>query len=1160
MTAAPQFLGPDGVLRQDYQFTTTLATRFFTGTMDPDTVDMQVSLRGASFTSNPDWITFEGSTFIIPNPSVYPEGLTLFQGENKVQVKSVLSNGTTSGLASVTASLSTDKDLATSYSPPSGIYIEQQDNTVQVFVEGLSAGGAQGYHFYASTAPGGGLEGYYRINPTMVISGETTEDVRPLGTLSVDADIASLPGGSPAADPLYVRVRGTQTDRLGTLLQADFDESVEVPESASRVRMETTVQTVRDVVQFSFVHDRQATLSSINPAIPHSSLSAVPLEDPLYYVVTAVYYTDGVEIESPFSPEVAGAPLVVTPSVGAFPTVSRQQITDTVIGSIYRTHPQVRVEPGSVLRDTFIDPFSTEAQRIRFILQFLHDAQSFTTLLRIDDPGFTGVSVPVSQSAYKQGIKQAFYLSSDVDVQALIDNTFDKLASNVGVVRRGGTRARGEVTLSVSGQPSSSIPFPIGTGVLAGGTRFRTTSSTVISTTGQGRNYNPLTGKFFARAYVQADDIGSQGVVAAGQITALENNTVRVQVTNESPTFGGRDRESNRDLAIRSQGRLASVDSGTLQGYQHHAADQAGVLQAQVIEAGNPLMMRDRNPETGKHFGGKVDVWVRSTDDINEARATDTFAFGFETAEDIRFIPVGLLSDLRFRALDNRLSSSNPILELLDYPNAGLEFVNASQGYSFNITGATYPAYNEVQLSSVYNDPTQHTLTDIVFGAYRYRTSDRYVLTRQPPVAIISLVGASSGVVSPSVYGLYRASSPLVLGRSVRAADYLMVTSPLGAIPGGLLSPAVVAGESHVVLEGVEYLNNLGTNPYTVRVFNNDRTLEYYGPFNITGGVQDWRIVSGSETSPMGIALTETSRITQGQVVLVDYMHDENFVVEYTYTSVIGVTQNAVDANSHITADVLVKAAVRVPVDITATIVLRPRQTKNQVDSLVKSNLAQLFGVLALGDPLYESDVIRAIDQTDGVSHVVTPLVKLTRGDDAMVVREPILVNRVGGASKLDAWSSPSVHSYILADALDSVTDDAGGPSTAFRGVFQDEERLVHVETRPNSFGFPLRSSVGQAFIIGSEGIEILGYSDNATLQVQFPFATPEDLQQKRIQITANRVVVTVAPENHPSDYSYTVTYTVQGDTGTKSIDPGPVEYLVLGDLEFTYDQETGTR
>jgi hypothetical protein len=312
--------------------------------------------------------------------------------------------------------------------------------------------------------------------------------------------------------------------------------------------------------------------------------------------------------------------------------------------------------------------------------------------------------------------------------------------------------------------------------------------------------------------------------------------------------------------------------------------------------------------------------------------------------------------------------------------------------------------------------------------------------------------------------------------------------------------------------------------------------------------------------TPMGIELTDTSRISLGQTVLLDYYHDENFVVSYTYTSIVGVTQNAIDGERHITADVLVKEAVETPVDLTATIVLQARQTRAQVDARVKSNLSQLFGLLSLGNPLYLSDVVRVIDETAGVSHVVTPLAKMARGDGALIVQESLTVTEVSDVVRLNAWSSATAYAYLLKNTLESATANAGGPPTDFRGVFQDEVRLTHIEVMPNAVGYPLRTAIGQAFIIGANGAEILNYSDDATLAVQFPFATPAELLAKRIEITANRVVVTVAPEDTPLNYKYTVTYTVQGDTGVKSLDPGPVEYLVPGNFDFTYDTESTTR
>jgi len=1135
--------------------------QFFTGTVPANTADVQVSIRGAAFSSDPDLITFEGTSFTVPNPSAYPDGLLLLAGTNEVKIKAVLSNGSVTQEAVLQAYLSTEEDIGELVEAPSGIFLERFNSTVRVTIEGLTNNdNVVGYHFYASPQPGGGDVGYYRINPQMVISGETVEVEEDLATLGVDASIVLNSEGLPAADPLYFRMRGSQENLVETELAVNFDELLEVPETAGRLRIATTVKTVRETLRYTFEHDRQATLESEYPALPHSALSTVPDETPLYYVATAIHLIGGVEYESFFSPEVVGAPLRIVPSVGSFPQVGRQQVVRNTVLSIYRSQPQVRVDPGSALRDTFIDPFATEADRIRFIIDFLHNAQSFATLLLIDDPSLTGVSVPVNQSSYKIALREAFHLTSDAQVQTIIDNAFDKLASNYGVIRDGGKRARGEVTFYVESRPTTSITKSIGTLVSGSGVTFRTTSTALITTLGTGRNYNPKTGRYFGRAFIQADEAGSAGNLAANQITVIPNNSLNVRVTNESATFGGTNRESNRNLAIRAMRVLASVDSGTLQGYVDNATKTPGVSQVAVIHSGHPLMMRDRN-EAGRHVGGKVDIYLRGE---SAARVTDSFAFSFEVRHNQQFEPAGATSDLRFRAIDPALSEDNPLIELLNLPDIDLVFENVTKGYQFDLTDVQVIAYNQVQLSADYNDPLQHDLTDEFRGSYRYRTSDRFVLTRQPVIEVTRFEGEQTGLLVEGVYDLYRASDPLELGRSTQGGDYVRVTEPLddgSTVPSA--TPIQVTDETHTMLEGIEYLNNLGANYLTVRVFKDDRTIEYNGPLS-NDAQRDFTFIFGTPTTPLGLQLTDNSRIVEGQTVLIDYAHDENFTVTYTTNAVVAVVQENIDNDSHITADAVAKWAVEVPVDLAATVVLTGTVNQPTVDSAIRTALSRLFGVFGLGVPVRQSDVIRAIDAVNGVDYVVTPLTKMVRGDGALVVREVVTTDTDSDSFKVAAWSTATVNTYLLKNALDAATINAGGERKDFRGVFQDEVALYHHDTAPNVNGFPLRSSAGGCFIIGANGLYIPGLSDNATIEANYVLPSNPDEREAEILrirklLTANRVLVTFTPggtvEDNPTLHDYAVTYVVNRDSGVKNIEPGPIEYLVIGNLNFVYDE-----
>lgn len=1166
MAQIPQFEGPDLKLREEFVFSTTLPSRFFVGTMDSDTADMQVSVRGAAFAADPDLIAFEGTTFVVPNPSAYPDGLRLLPGENSVEVKSILTNGTVTPPGKLTARLVQESDTSAGVlEAPSGISVERFDRTVAVTVEGLVDSNLVGYHFYASTDPGGGTTGYNRINPALVISSQTEEVFTTLGELTTDATVKANPDGSPAADPIFIRVQGTQEDSDETVLQTDFDQTLEINELTDRLRTTTTIEQVRTVRRFSFVHDRQASFnSSQNPAIPNASFNSIPASDPLYYVVTAVYSNGDEELESSLSPEVSGQPLVITPTVGTFPSVSRQQIVRDTVLSIFRANPQVDVKPGSVTRDTFIDPFSTEAQRIRFLVDFMHRAQSFSTLLPLDDPGFTGTSVPVSQSEYKRALKLALYLESDTVVQNVIDGAFDKLASNFGKTRRGGRRARGSVTLFTRTRPTTSINFPVGQGITLNGQRFRLTSPAFISAAGSGSFFNPATGRYSATAFVQADSVGLAGNVAPGT-GAVDNAPLGVSVQNEAPTFGGEGEENNRQLALRAQGALSAVDSGTLQGYTQTTVDVPGVQQVNVVDAGHPLMMRDLTTD-GRHVGGKVDLWVRGE---STGTVSDAFAFSFEVAERIQFEAIGDLADLKFRAVDPNLSLSNPIIEMLSIPTYGFEFRNESEGYEFDLTNVAIIGWNAIQLDSSLNDPIAHDLEDVITGYYRYRTSDRFVFTRQPVRSIEAFSGQRSGAVSASAYGLYQLADPLILGKTNVAGDYIKVTDD-GALPAGTTvpssTPITVTGEEHVILDGVEYLNFLGANPLTVRVFNADRTVEYLSPF--ISDSPDWTFIPGSQTVALGLQTTDLSTITQGQTVLIDYAHDENFTVSYIPNVLIDVGQGTIDPRRHITADVLVKEAIQVPVDITATVVLQNSQDRTlsaaQVDGVIRTNLARYFGGLSLGEPIRPADISRVIDAVSGVSHPVHPLTKVVKGEGAYVLREPLLTSQDSDIVEIVEWSTPTVKVWLLKDELRAATSNAGGPPTTFRGVHADEVLLSHYEVAPNVNGIPLNLTLNAAFIIGDDGLNIPGFSDDATLLSEFVFDDDPDVQEaqltaKRRELTKNRVLVTLNNESGamtPKDFSYVVSYVVAEDTGTKGIEPGPAEYLVVGNVDLSFDQD----
>lgn len=1157
MANTPQILCPDGVLRTEFIFSTTLGSRFFTGTADPTTVDLEVSVRGAAYTRDPDLIAFDGEAWTVPNPAAHPDGLDLAVGDNVVLIRAVTTSGSVSSPASVTARLIQRSDIGVVALPPTGITLEQLDGQVRITADAPDDDEFRGINVYASLYEGGGATGYTRVNLEAVSSGTATEEASDIDTIESESNILLNPEGGPAADPLYAAFTGAQVDAEGAVLQTDFTERIEVPETTVRIRTTVTVQGIRVVTRYSFDHSRTAGPASDPPTVAIGAFAAAQSDDPLYYVVTAVYFnpTSLVEFESSFSAEVVGHPLIVTATLGTFPVVTRQQIVRSTIESIFRSNPQVKVEPGSYERDTFVDPFSSEAERVRFLVDFLHRARTFAGLNGIDDPEGTGASVSVGSSTYKLALKRAFSLTKDSDVQAVIDRAYESLASNHGVFRRQGRAARGEVTFFTLIRPTRTIPVPIGTTVSGGSVAFRVTQGTSIPLDQIASFFDPVSGRYQVTVSVQASTAGSAGNVAQGQVRKVVSGVTGLSVVNFGDMFGGTNQQTNRELAEEAQNALASVDSGTARGYLQTAARVPGVVRPRVVAAGDPLMMRDLDA-TGVHRGGKVDVWIQGQ---NLATVTDSFAFAFDVAKDVHFVVIGDPLDLTFRAIDPELSIGTPIVELLDDSTAGLGLRNATTGDYFDLTAAEIVSFDIIRLSTAVVQPPV-TLTDVVLGDYRRRKGNTFVLTRQPVRDVVSVAGTASGTLPAAAYEVVHPDDPLALGRSPLAGDYLRIT-PVGDGGGGFIpagGSVSVTDEAHVLIgEYLEYLDSLGADPLTVVVKSEDGLTTYKGP-NDPGGISDYSIVDGTATTAVAVRRLPSGDIASGDTVLVSYDHDENFTVTYRTNAIVRVTQEALDAKRHATADVLAKEGVRVNVAVAATVILVRGADRTVVDSQIRTNLANLFSGFRLGTPLRQSDLVGVVEGTTGVSYVEVPFTKLVRAEGSIVVRESLATGQTGDTTYL-SWSTPTVSVWLIEDPLSAATTNGGGPDGEFRGVFQDDVVMVLVATSPST---ALRVA-GRAFIVGSDGVSIPGFSDDATLAAE-GYATEAAREARREEITANRVLVSTSVDDAPTNHTYACTYIVGADSGVKNISPSGAEYLVLdtssgsGSLDLTYDEDRG--
>lgn len=1145
MSRIPRFQSPDGELREDLLFSTTIPNKFLNGEVSGDAIGIEVSIRGGEFTSNPDLIQFGQGSFLIPNPSAFPEGLDLLSGDNEVRVRALyLDQAPTESTAVIRFSPDFEGVNAL---PPGGIRAERFKKSVEITVEDprLDGGftldrdvsGLIGFNFYASTQQGGGDQGYARININPIRDFSEIPFTESLGVLSTLFPFAE-------EGQVTLRLVGTQ-EQEGQVLETSFNEFLEINPTDTgtqiRVRAEVSEEIPRRFTRF--LHNRRAGPTDIPATVFVGEFSALPDTQPLYYVATAVYFDPSreLEVESSFSAEVSAKPSEITPEVSTIPSVDRDQIIQDMVLGIFRSRPDIKVEPGSVARDIALDPFSSEAERLRFLIDFLYRASSFPTLLQIDDPRSTGFPVPVSDSVYKQALGQALFLTNDNAVQNVIDRAFEKLASNYGVPRRPGRRARGEFVFFLTRIPDRTFNIPLGT-TIPGPVDFRTLRAASIPAENPGAFFNPTNGRYEVRVPVESTVPGEIGNIIPGQIDAVVNG---LRVTNEARTFGGLERDSNLTLAERAINRLSSVDAGTIQGYYTTAVNVPGVIDAQVIEAGNPLMQRDYDPVAKIHRGGKVDVWVQGQ---SSAPVSETFAFTFETARDIRFEPIGDLAALEFRAIDSSLSPTNPLAEMLNRPDLNLGLRNISTGFEFDLTDVEITGPDTIRLSQDVPQPTVN-LTDVVLGDYRYRTGVRYVFQRQPVSEITRITLGQNTIIPPANYRLVRPNSPLKEGRSTKAGEFVIIEEQ---IPGelGLDNFISVTGEPHILTGATpDFLNRLGGLTLSIRVFNEDRTVEYRGPFD-PSGTSDFTIIEGTQTQPSAIVRTQGSEIESGQTVVVDYDHSQNLTVQYRTNLVVSVVQDEFESMRHTTADVLAKEAVPNQLDISATVVLERGASRPAVDGQINEDIRNFLNRFRGADPIRPSDIVGIIEEVRGVSHVIEPLTKLVRAPGSLVVRERVASAQVGDTRLIPQWSSQTVGTWLIRQPLQSSTTTGGGPPEEFVGVFRDDDEIPIQTVAPST----LSARSDQAFIIGREGLVIPGFSDDATLMAE-GFNTPDRIQRERRNRTANRIMVSLTFGESPSASQYSVTYITTDDTGSKEIEPGPAEFLTVGDLQFVYEE-----
>ncbi len=331
---------------------------------------------------------------------------------------------------------------------------------------------------------------------------------------------------------------------------------------------------------------------------------------------------------------------------------------------------------------------------------------------------------------------------------------------------------------------------------------------------------------------------------------------------------------------------------------------------------------------------------------------------------------------------------------------------------------------------------------------------------------------------------------------------------------------------------------------FSLRVYSEDRTIEYNGPNTSSPHLL---VIEGCQTTPIKIIRSTVTNITNGSTISVDYEHDENFTMTYVINDVLQRVQDRVSSSRHTTADVIAKQAFENPLSSETTVQLLANADKTTVDSDIRTNVTILTDKKGVGGSIHASDFIATVDNTDGVDFLTQPITKFTLQDGATRIRDKVIST---GYQFLASLSQSVNAVYILTQALPFNTLDGGGVDNTHHGVFMDE-LIMEMAKSLDDVGTGLE----KAWVIGSEGAVIEGYTDDATLEPNF--YTADGIAAERVNLTANRVVVSLnyglTTPDVPSNHTFSATYIVSGSSGVKDIDTSQVEYLTPGELTLTF-------
>jgi len=931
---------------------------------------------------------------------------------------------TDSDVSTVIFEVIAEDQISGSISIPTGVAIKRYQDSIKILVPSAAINLGPnadfvGVNFKLALTAGGGTDDYKLINNSYVNTVDTSETVEQI--LDVNSYENNLEN---------VTVTTTETRQVSNTY---FTCSITPTVLSSMVQQNK---------------------------IPNIFLSDGVSLDPnnIYYIVTTIVAYDNdlsQVIESNYSLELEGKFLEYVVDFAGLPERTQNDVITSINRSLISNNKKINVISGSVVRDV-LDPISLEFEKYYTIQDFVFKALSIDSLIAFDDSDGDGISDPLQTNLSKYRLADALGFTSATNFQNFINEQFDKIASNYNIERKGAVKSRGTVTFYTTNSFNADIFIPNGAIVTAPSdpdtgrvaVNFVVLGTSILEADNKEYYYNPRLKRYEIEANIEASFAGSTSNVPAGAITIISGLSPQLEVENQAPTNYGEDRENNRNLSNRIKLGYISYDSGTEGGYSSTALSVPGINEVRIEKVGDPLMMRDYDEGSKKHIGGKVDVYIKGS---RKSQTIDQVAFSYEYPTDStgsnvseRF-DVTDASGFRLRARNAKISVSSPIVFVS-------EVRNVTRGVNYDSTDLSIVGEGDTVILSdtLVNQNTGMAAFDVINVSYKYRSSNLITLRNQPVDGIVSVVDTLNNVIDSSLYRLVKTEDPLKNGFSNLASDSIEFLFETNTDFNEFIT---VSGEQHDIYYNIDTdLNNKGVEISTIVVYDPDDSSVVYKK-DI-----DYIIVAGNQLDSPKISLKTGSMIRQGGRVSIDYTAAQNFLVTYTYNSLVSIVADKVDSMRHACADVAIKSAVGNFIDLSFQVIRESGVNMPRLKSRIQTTIANKILNLKMGESLTQGTLIGTVKSVSGVRDFVMPMTKMMKRNGSFIQSDSF------GQISFEVYNRTNSYGIVSYRSINSVltykTQENGGPDNLFRTVYENNMSLTLVAD-PSE----VNKAPGQAYI-----------------------------------------------------------------------------------------------